>query len=188
MPPGRPTSHGMRTSAARPRCASAASRAVRAAHLITAPYSSLSRPFVTVSGSTVRIAHYRYPLSGAIAPGVWEFASTNRGDGFDVGHIIGDIPFDEVSAMPIIRAWRVGRPGCSCSPGRRRAGSRCGATTAAASAQECRSRPQATTRRTTSPRTPPGVCMQSSRRARPTGCTSSTRPPTTARRGTRAPC
>jgi hypothetical protein len=67
---------------------------------ITAPNSSLSRPFVTVSGSTVRIAQYRYPLSGAITAGVWEFTSTNRGDNFDAGHKIGSIPFNEAVQGP----------------------------------------------------------------------------------------
>ena len=74
--------------------------ACEAAHQITAPNSSLSRPFVTVSGSTVRIAQYRYPLSGPIAAGVWEFTSTDRGANFDAGHMIGSIPFNEAVQGP----------------------------------------------------------------------------------------
>jgi hypothetical protein len=74
--------------------------ACEVAHPITVPNSSLSRPFVTVSGSTVRIAHYRYPLSGPIAAGVWEFTSTDRGASFDVGHQIGAVPFNEAVQGP----------------------------------------------------------------------------------------
>ena len=57
---------------------------------------SLSRPFVTVSGSTVRIVQYRY---GA-APGVYEFVSINGGDSFGAGVLIGGIPFDEAVQGP----------------------------------------------------------------------------------------
>lgn len=74
--------------------------ACEAAQQIAAPNSSLSRPFVTVSGTSVRIAQYRYPVSGAIQPGVWEFVSTNRGDSFDGGQQIGHIPFDEAVQGP----------------------------------------------------------------------------------------
>ncbi|MEO8686771.1 MAG: hypothetical protein ABI611_00965 [Solirubrobacteraceae bacterium] len=74
--------------------------ACEAAHAITAPNSSLSRPFVTVSGSTVRIAQYRYPIAGPIEAGVWEFTSTDRGAGFDSGHRIGSIPFNEAVQGP----------------------------------------------------------------------------------------
>jgi hypothetical protein len=74
--------------------------ACEAAHQITAPNSSLSRPFVTVSGSTVRIVQHRYPISGAIPAGVWEFVSTNRGDSFDGGSQIGSIHFNEAVQGP----------------------------------------------------------------------------------------
>ncbi|HYI19095.1 MAG TPA: hypothetical protein VD836_10325 [Solirubrobacteraceae bacterium] len=74
--------------------------ACESAHQITVPNSSLSRPFVTVSGSTVRIAQYRYPLSGPIEAGVWEFTSTDRGANFDAGHRIGSIPFNEAVQGP----------------------------------------------------------------------------------------
>ena len=67
---------------------------------IAAPNSSLSRPFVTVSGSTVRIAQYRYPLTGAIPARVWAFESTDRGDNFGAGEEIGVIPFDEAVQGP----------------------------------------------------------------------------------------
>jgi len=70
------------------------------AHQITAPNSSLSRPFVTVSGSTVRIAQYRYPLSAGSEAGVWEFKSTDRGANFDGGHTIGSIAFNEAVQGP----------------------------------------------------------------------------------------
>ena len=74
--------------------------ACQAAHQITVPNSSLSRPFVTVSGSTVRIAQYRYPLSGPVEAGVWELTSTDRGANFDAGHQIGSIPFNEAVQGP----------------------------------------------------------------------------------------
>jgi hypothetical protein len=63
---------------------------------IATSQDSLSRPFVTVSGSTVRIAQYRY---GA-APGVYEFVSSNGGDSFGAGVLIGAIPFDEAVQGP----------------------------------------------------------------------------------------
>jgi hypothetical protein len=67
---------------------------------IAAPNTSLSRPFVTVSGSTVRIAQYRYEIPGGVPSRVFEFTSTNRGDSFDSGHEIGAIPFDEAVQGP----------------------------------------------------------------------------------------
>jgi len=75
-----------------PRGASACARRGQ----IATSQDSLSRPFVTVSGSTVRIVQYRY---GA-APGVYEFVSINGGDSFGTGVLIGDIPFDEAVQGP----------------------------------------------------------------------------------------
>ena len=63
---------------------------------IATSQDSLSRPFVTVSGSTVRIAQYRY---GA-APGVYEFTSSDGGGAFGAGVQIGAIPFDEAVQGP----------------------------------------------------------------------------------------
>jgi hypothetical protein len=63
---------------------------------IATSQDSLSRPFVTVSGSTVRIVQYRH---GA-APGVYEFVSSNGGDSFGAGVLIGHIPFDEAVRGP----------------------------------------------------------------------------------------
>ena len=66
-----------------------------AAFNIDAPATSLSRPFVTVSGSTVRIVHYRYGLSGSPFSQVYEFVSTDRGQSFGAGSPVGYPPFDE---------------------------------------------------------------------------------------------
>jgi hypothetical protein len=65
------------------------------AHNITTPGTSLSRPFVTVSGSTVRVASYRYGFPGTPFAQVYEFTSTDGGANFDSGHPIGSEAFDE---------------------------------------------------------------------------------------------
>lgn len=62
---------------------------------IATPGTSLSRPFVTVSGSRVRVVSYRYGLSGSPFAQVYEFISTNGGASFDSGRPIGSPPFDE---------------------------------------------------------------------------------------------
>jgi hypothetical protein len=67
---------------------------------IAAPGTSLSRPFVTVNGSTVRVVSYRYGLTGARFDEVWQFTSTDRGATFDAGHAIGITAFDEAVAGP----------------------------------------------------------------------------------------
>jgi hypothetical protein len=67
---------------------------------IAAPGTTLSRPFVTVDGSTVRVVSYRYGLTGARFDEVWEFTSTDRGATFDAGHAIGIAPFDEAVRGP----------------------------------------------------------------------------------------
>ncbi len=76
-----------------PRGASACD--IRAAITVPAATTSGSRPFVTVSGATVRIVQYRYPTSGSGLPGVYKFTSTNGGSIFDGGTVIGSVPFEE---------------------------------------------------------------------------------------------
>jgi hypothetical protein len=67
---------------------------------IAAPGTTLSRPFVTVDGSIVRVVSYRYGLTGARFDEIWEFTSTDRGATFDAGHAIGIAPFDEAVRGP----------------------------------------------------------------------------------------
>jgi hypothetical protein len=67
---------------------------------IAAPGTTLSRPFVTVDGSTVRVVSYRYGLTGARFDEIWEFTSTDGGASFDAGHAIGIAPFDEAVRGP----------------------------------------------------------------------------------------
>lgn len=71
-------------------------------HAIAVPASTTSshRPFVTVSGSTVRVLQYRYPLSGSSLPGVYKFTSTNSGTTFGAGVRVGTVPFEEGDQGP----------------------------------------------------------------------------------------
>lgn len=57
--------------------------------------TSGSRPFVTVSGSIVRIVQYRYPTSGPNLAGLYMFTSTTGGASFGPGVLIGTVPFEE---------------------------------------------------------------------------------------------
>jgi hypothetical protein len=67
---------------------------------IAAPGTTLSRPFVTVDGATVRVISYRYGLIGPRFDEIWQFTSTDGGATFDAGHSIGVAPFDEAAAGP----------------------------------------------------------------------------------------
>jgi hypothetical protein len=67
---------------------------------IAAPGTTLSRPFVTVDGSTVRVVSYRYGLTGARFDEIWEFTSSDGGATFDAGHPVGIAPFDEAVRGP----------------------------------------------------------------------------------------
>ena len=67
---------------------------------IAAPGTTLSRPFVTVDGATVRVVSYRYGLSGPRFDEIWQFTSTDGGATFDAGHAIGVVPFDEAVRAP----------------------------------------------------------------------------------------
>ncbi len=62
---------------------------------ITAPGTSLYRPFVQVSGATVRVAQYRYGITPART---FVFTSADRGVTFDGGREAGSIAFDEAVA------------------------------------------------------------------------------------------
>ena len=57
---------------------------------------SLTRPFVSVSGDTVRLVQYRY---GA-APGVYRYTSINGGASFDGGVVVGFPPFQDAVVGP----------------------------------------------------------------------------------------
>lgn len=67
---------------------------------IATPGTSLSRPFVSVSGDRVVVVSYRYGLTGNPFSQVYGFISTNRGTSFDSGRPIGYPPFDESAAGP----------------------------------------------------------------------------------------
>jgi hypothetical protein len=67
---------------------------------LTAPGTTLSRPFVTVDGATVRVISYRYGLTGARFDQIWEFTSADGGVSFDAGHPAGIAPFDEAALGP----------------------------------------------------------------------------------------
>jgi hypothetical protein len=67
---------------------------------IAAPGTTLSRPFVTVDGATVRVVSYRYGLTGARFDEIWQFTSADGGATFDAGHAIGVVPFDEAVRGP----------------------------------------------------------------------------------------
>ncbi len=67
---------------------------------IAAPGTTLSRPFVTVDGATVRVVSYRYGLTGARFDEIWQFSSADGGATFDAGHPVGSAPFDEAVRGP----------------------------------------------------------------------------------------
>ncbi len=67
---------------------------------IAAPGTTLSRPFVTVDGATVRVVSYRYGLTAARFDEIWQFTSADGGATFDAGHPVGIAPFDEAVRGP----------------------------------------------------------------------------------------
>jgi type IV secretory pathway TrbD component len=67
---------------------------------IAVPGTTLSRPFVTVDGATVRVVSYRYGLTGARFDEIWQFTSADGGATFDAGHPVGIAPFDEAVRGP----------------------------------------------------------------------------------------
>ncbi|MDX6375400.1 MAG: hypothetical protein QOD98_4388 [Nocardioidaceae bacterium] len=81
-----------------PRGASACT--ARSAIAVPAATTSGSRPFVTVTGGTVRVVQYRYPTTGPAPAGVYEFVSTDSGAIFAAGTLIGTVPFEEAVQGP----------------------------------------------------------------------------------------
>jgi hypothetical protein len=79
-----------------PRGASAC--AIRKA--IAAPGTSLSRPFVIVSGATVRVISYRYGLTSGRFDAVYVFVSNDGGSTFDAGQQIGTVPYNDAVVGP----------------------------------------------------------------------------------------
>lgn len=65
-----------------------------------APVFTLYRPFVTVSGSTVRVVQSRYGFTTGPFGQVYRFTSTDGGRTFDAGTPIGQITFNEALAGP----------------------------------------------------------------------------------------
>ncbi len=74
--------------------------ASRRAITVPADTTSGHRPFVTVSGSTVRILQYRYPLGGPNLAGLYKFISTNSGASFAAGVRVGTVPFEDAVQGP----------------------------------------------------------------------------------------
>jgi hypothetical protein len=71
-----------------------------AATLTEAPFFTLYRPFVTVSGSTVRVVQTRYGFLTGEFTRVYLFTSTDGGNTFDAGTVVGGITFQEALAGP----------------------------------------------------------------------------------------
>lgn len=67
---------------------------------ITAPGTSISRPFVTVDGDDVRVVSYRYALTGDRFDAIYVFRSTDRAKTFDAGRMIGTVPFNDAIVGP----------------------------------------------------------------------------------------
>ena len=81
-----------------PRGASAC--AIKQTIAVPADTTSGHRPFVTVSGTTVRIVQYRYPLAGPNLAGLYKFTSTNSGATFSAGVRIGTVAFEDAVQGP----------------------------------------------------------------------------------------
>jgi hypothetical protein len=67
---------------------------------IAAPGTSLTRPFVTAAGATVRVFSYRYGLSGPRFSAVYMFTSQDRGASFDAGVQVGTNAFYDAVLGP----------------------------------------------------------------------------------------
>ena len=68
--------------------------------VIAAPGATLTRPFVGVSGSRVRVLSYRYGLTGDPFDAGYLYTSTDRGATFDPGQKIGSVPFNDAVPGP----------------------------------------------------------------------------------------
>jgi len=62
--------------------------------------TSLSRPFVVVSGDRVSVVQYRYPTSGTLPLGVYRFTSVDRGVSFGAPEVVGSVAFEEAAVGP----------------------------------------------------------------------------------------
>ena len=62
--------------------------------------TSLTRPFVTVASSRVRVVSYRYGLTGDRFDAVYSYTSTDGGASFDAGRQIGSAPYDDAVQGP----------------------------------------------------------------------------------------
>jgi hypothetical protein len=70
-------------------------------HAITATGTSISRPFVTVDGSAVRVLSYRYALpGGGPFDGDMLYTSTDGGASFGEGVRVGSTPFNDAVLGP----------------------------------------------------------------------------------------
>jgi hypothetical protein len=67
---------------------------------IQVPGTSLTRPFVMVSGTTVQVVSYRYGMQGTPNEAVFAYRSTDGGATFDAGRIIGAIPYHDALPGP----------------------------------------------------------------------------------------
>jgi hypothetical protein len=70
------------------------------ASTIAAPGTTLSRPFVTVDGTTVRVVSYRYGLTGARFDEIWEFTRPTAARRSTPGTPSGSPPSTRRSAGP----------------------------------------------------------------------------------------
>jgi hypothetical protein len=73
-------------------------------HALPAPGDSVTPPFVSVEGSTVRVLQYRYGLTNGLTPdgfaAVYLFTSSDRGVTFDSGTQVGTVPFTDAVSGP----------------------------------------------------------------------------------------
>jgi hypothetical protein len=67
---------------------------------IAVPGTSLTRPFVTVNGSTVRVYSYRYGLTSGRFDAIYALTSTNDGATFDAGVQVGTNGFYDAIIGP----------------------------------------------------------------------------------------
>jgi hypothetical protein len=69
-------------------------------HAIATPGDTISRAFVVVSGTRVVVVQHRYGGDVPSFSRVYAFTSTDRGDSFGPGQVVGDVPFNEAVPGP----------------------------------------------------------------------------------------
>jgi hypothetical protein len=69
-------------------------------HSIAAPGNTISRAFVVVSGARVVVVQHRYGGDVPSFRRLYAFTSTDRGDTFGAGQIVGSVDFNEAVAGP----------------------------------------------------------------------------------------